>query len=88
MAQIDIEAAKAKLREIAKNYRRPLHGKLALLALLKDELLRLRNKGASIAEIAGFLAECKIILSMDTVRRFFRAVEHPRPRKPKATTVA
>ena len=86
MADINIIEAKAKLREIAKNYKRPLHGKLALLAPLKDELLELRKKGASIAEIAGHLAECKITVSKDTVQRFLRAAKHPRLKKSKPVT--
>lgn len=86
MAEINITEAKAKLREIAKSYHRPLHGKLALLAPLKDELLALRKKGASIAEIAGHLAECKITVSKDTVQRFLRAAKHPRLKKSTSAT--
>ena len=88
MDEKTIAEAKEKLREIAKNYRKPLHGKLALLTPLKDELLILRKKGASIAEIAGHLAECKITVSKDTVQRFLRAAKQPRPKKSKPAAAA
>lgn len=82
MAEIDIAQAKAQLREIAKKYEKPIKGKLALLSPLKDELLTLRKKGASVAEITGHLAECKITVSKDTVQRFLRTLK-PAKRQPK-----
>jgi intein-encoded DNA endonuclease-like protein len=50
------------------------------------EALELRKQGASIAEIAGHLAECKIMVSKDTVQRFLRAAKHPRLKKSKPVT--
>ena len=72
MDQINIGEVKAQLREIAKAYQRPLHGKLALLEPYKEELLDLDTKGASTAEISTFLAQCKLTVSKDSVQRFLR----------------
>lgn len=81
MAEINITEAKAQLREIVKKYQKPMRGKLGLLSPLKAELLELRKKGASIAEITGYLAECKITVSKDTVQRFLHAAKHHRSKK-------
>lgn len=88
MAEINIADAKTKLSEIAKNYKKPLRGKLPLLEPLKDELLNLRMRGASVAEIAGYLAECKIEVSKDTVIRFLRTAKNSSRKKSKLATAA
>ena len=72
MSQISIEAAKQQLGQIAKSYQRPLRGKFAILAPLRDEIVELAGKGAASAEIAAFLAQCQIAVSKDTVARFVR----------------
>ena len=72
MNQINIEAARQQFRQLARAYERPLRGKLALLAPLRDELLELERKGATGAEIAAMLAQLQITVTKDTVGRFLR----------------
>jgi hypothetical protein len=86
MNEINANAAKEQLRSLVKSYSRPLRGKLALLAALREEIIELDGKGATSAEIAAMLAQCQIKLSKDTVARFLRteaAKEHKtRAKKP------
>lgn len=72
MNQINLDAAKQQFRQLARTYERPLRGKLALLAPLRDELIELDRKGATGAEIAAMLAQLQITVSKDTVCRFLR----------------
>jgi hypothetical protein len=75
MNEKEIKEIKAKLREYAKAYKRPLHGKLAILEPFKDELLDLEAKGVSKGEIAAELEACKVKVSKDTIQRFLRVVK-------------
>lgn len=72
MNEINANAAKEQLRSLVNSYSRPLRGKLALLAALREEIIELDSKGATSAEIAALLAQCQIKLSKDTVARFLR----------------
>ena len=72
MSQNNVSAAKEQLRSLVTSYSRPLRGKLALLAALREEIIELDKKGATSAEIAALLAQCQITLSKDTVARFLR----------------
>lgn len=74
-------AAKEQFRLLVKNYARPVRGKLALLAPLREELLELDRKGATTGEIAGLLAQCQITVSKDSVARFLRTEAAKRPKK-------
>lgn len=74
-------AAKEQLRLLVKNYARPVRGKLALLAPLREELLELDRKGATTGEIAGLLAQCQITVSKDSIARFLRMESAKRPKK-------
>jgi hypothetical protein len=93
MSQNNVSAAKEQLRSLVKSYSRPLRGKLALLAALREEIMELDGKGATSAEIAAMLAQCQIKLSKDTVARFLRSeaakarrtrAKKPRPVMPPA----
>ncbi len=79
MNQSNITAVKEQLRLLIEAYQRPLRGKLATLAPLRDEIFALHKKGASSAEIAALLAQCQITISKDAVARFLR-VEAARER--------
>lgn len=79
MNQSSITAAKEQLRLLIEAYQRPLRGKLATLAPLRDEIFALHKKGASSAEIAALLAQCQVTVSKDAVARFLR-VESARER--------
>jgi hypothetical protein len=83
MNQSNLDAARQQLRQCIKTYQRPLRGKLALLAPLRDELIELDRKGATGAEIAAMLAQSQIAVSKDTVCRFLRA-ETARERSARA----
>ena len=72
MSQISIEAAKQQLGQIAKSYQRPLRGKFAVLAPLREEIMELNRRGAASAEIASILAQYQVTVSKDTVGRFLR----------------
>jgi len=89
MSQNNVSAAKEQLRSLVKSYSRPLRGKLALLAALREEIIELDKKGATSAEIAALLAQCQITLSKDTVARFLRteAAKERRPRAKKPAPV-
>jgi hypothetical protein len=79
MNQSNINAVKEQLRLLIEAYQRPLRGKLATLAPLRDEIFALHKKGASSAEIAALLAQCQVTISKDAVARFLR-VEAARER--------
>jgi len=83
MNESNISAAKEQLRLLAKNYVRPLRGKMAALAQLRDELIELERKGACSAEISALLAQCQITVSKDLVGRFLR-LEAAKDRKARA----
>ena len=83
MNQSNISAAKEQLRLLAKNYVRPLRGKMAELAQLREEIIELDRKGACSAEIAALLAQCQITVSKDIVGRFLR-LEAAKDRKARA----
>ena len=87
MNESNISAAKEQLRLLANNYVRPLHGKMAVLAQLRDELIELERKGASNAEISALLAQCQITVSKDLVARFLR-LEAAKERKARAKKAA
>jgi IS30 family transposase len=89
MSQNNVNAAKEQLRSLVTSYSRPLRGKLALLAALREEIIELDKKGATSAEIAALLAQCQITLSKDTVARFLRteAAKERRPRAKKPAPV-
>jgi hypothetical protein len=89
MSQNNVSAAKEQLGQIAKSYQRPLRGKLALLAALREEIMELDSKGATGAEITEMLAQCQIKLSKDTVARFLRteAAKERRTRAKKPAPV-
>jgi len=72
MNQIDMSAVKQQLREFTQSYRRPLRGKFAVLAPLREEIIELSQKGAASGEIASVLAQYQITVSKDTVARFLR----------------
>ena len=72
MNQIDMDAVKEQLREFTGGYQRPLRGKLAVLAPLREEIIELSRKGAASGEIASILAQYQITVSKDTVSRFLR----------------
>jgi IS30 family transposase len=72
MNSINVDAAKQQLRQLANAYQRPLRGKFAVLAPLRQEILELERKGASTGEIVSMLAQCQITVSKDTVGRFLR----------------
>lgn len=72
MDHVNTDAAKVQLRSLLQNYTRPLRGKFAVLAQLRDEVLELHRKGATSGEIAALLAQCKVEISKDTVARFLR----------------
>lgn len=72
MPEPDIAAIKAHLRETLKTYVKPLSGKLRVLAQLKNEVLELREKGASAESIAGKLKEKNFTVSKDTILKFLR----------------
>lgn len=92
MSDINFDAARQQLRNCIKTYQRPLRGKFAVLAPLRDELVELHKKGATGAEIAAMLAQCQVTVSKDTVARFLRmetAKERgPRPKKAAAQAPA
>jgi IS30 family transposase len=92
MPEPDIEEIKAHLRESIKNYKKPLRGKLALLALLKKEVLDFREKGASAEYIAEKLKEKNFSVSKDTILKFIRQERQVkgigRTTKPKASEAA
>ncbi len=89
MIQNNVSAAKEQLRSLVTSYSRPLRGKLALLAALREEIMALDKKGATSAEIAEMLAQCQIKLSKDTVARFLRteAAQERRTRAKKPAPV-
>ena len=89
MSRNNVSAVKEQLRSLVKSYSRPLRGKLALLAALREEIIELDKKGATSAEIAALLAQCQITLSKDTVARFLRteAAKERRPRAKKPAPV-
>lgn len=72
MNEININAVKEQLREFTRGYQRPLRGKLAVLAPLREEILELARKGAASGEIASILAQYEVAVSKDTVARFLR----------------
>jgi hypothetical protein len=67
MNQSNINPVKEQLRLLIEAYQRPLRGKLATLAPLRDEIFALHKKGASSAEIAALLAQCQVTISKDAV---------------------
>jgi hypothetical protein len=76
MSVINVEEVKKLLREFARTYRRPLHGKMLVLEPFKDDLLKLDAKNIPTADIAAFLSQkCGITVSKDTVQRFLRTVK-------------
>jgi len=89
MSQNNVSAAKEQLHSLVKSYSRPLRGKLALLAALREEIMELDSKGATGAEITEMLAQCQIKLSKDTVARFLRteAAKERRTRAKKPAPV-
>jgi hypothetical protein len=72
MDETDIAAIKAHLRECIKNYKKPLGSKMALLFLLKKEVLDFREEGASAEYIAEKLKEKNFVVSKDTILKFVR----------------
>jgi len=72
MNEININAVKAQLHQFTQTYQRPLRGKLAVLAPLRDEIIELSRKGAASGEIASILAQYQVTVSKDTVARFLR----------------
>ena len=72
---------------LAKDYVRPLRGKMAMLAQLREEILTLAKKGANSAEIAAVLAQCQITVSRDFIARFLR-LEAAKERKARAKKAA
>jgi|DewCreStandDraft_4_1066084.scaffolds.fasta_scaffold01423_39 IS30 family transposase len=87
MNQSNINPVKEQLRLLIETYQRPLRGKLATLAPLRDEIFALHKKGASSAEIAALLAQCQVTISKDAVARFLR-VEAARERNSRAKKTA
>lgn len=86
MPDIDIAGIKAHLRETLKTFKKPLRGKLALLALMKNEVLDLRAKGASAEYIAEKLKEKNFAVSKDTILKFLpKKKRTKKSRKPKAS---
>ena len=83
MNESNVSAAKEQLHLLANNYVRPLRGKLAVLAQLREEILALDKRGATTAEIAAVLAQCEITISKDFIGRFVR-LEVAKERKTRA----
>lgn len=79
MNESNLNAVKEQLRSLIQNYTRPLRGKLATLAPLREEIFALHKKGASSAEIAALLAQCQVTVSKEVIIRFLR-VEAARER--------
>jgi len=72
MSEININEVKQQLREVARNYRRPMRGKFAVLAPFKEEIVELSRRGAASGDIASILAQFQVAVSKDTVARFLR----------------
>lgn len=87
MNQNNLNPVKEHLRQIIESYERPLRGKLATLAPLRQEIFALHKKGASSAEIAALLAQCQVTISKDAVARFLR-VEAARERSTRTKKIA
>jgi hypothetical protein len=76
-----------KLRDIVANYQKPPSGKNALLLPFKEEILALKKKGATHAEVATYLTDCKILekgkFAGDNISKFLAQIKHMR-RIPRA----
>lgn len=86
MNESNVNTVKEQLRSLIENYTRPLRGKLATLAPLREEIFALHKKGASSAEIAALLAQCQVTISKDAVARFLR-VESARERSTRGKKI-